>query len=229
MFSTPNTWLGSVASQAATPALGPFLIHLALAALLAMVLAWVYARWGHALSNRAAFGRNFVLIATTTMLIISIVKSSLALSLGLVGALSIIRFRAAIKEPEELGYLFLAISLGLGMGAGQAVLTTVAFLAILTLMVAQNLRASRDSLPGLQLSVTSGPQTQLTLSRIQQELADSGMAARLRHMHEGRGMFEASFALGPTQARQLESCSEKLRALGPDVQVGFLEQDPTGL
>ena len=49
----------------------------------------------------------------TTMLIISIVKSSLALSLGLVGALSIIRFRAAIKEPEELAYLFLAIGISI--------------------------------------------------------------------------------------------------------------------
>ena len=41
----------------------------------------------------------------------------LALSLGLVGALSIVRFRAAIKEPEELAYLFLTISVGLGFGA----------------------------------------------------------------------------------------------------------------
>ena len=57
------------------------------------------------------------LITMTTMLIISIVKSSLALSLGLVGALSVIRFRAAIKEPEELTYLFLTIAIGLGFGA----------------------------------------------------------------------------------------------------------------
>ena len=42
----------------------------------------------------------------TTMVVITIVKSSLALSLGLVGALSIVRFRAAIKEPEELAFYF---------------------------------------------------------------------------------------------------------------------------
>ena len=69
------------------------------------------------LSNRKIFSKNFFIITTTTMLIITVVKSSLALSLGLVGALSIIRFRAAIKEPEELGYLFLTISIGLGCGA----------------------------------------------------------------------------------------------------------------
>ena len=46
-------------------------------------------------------------------------KYSLALSLGLVGALSIVRFRAAIKEPEELVYLFLVIGLGLAFGSNQ--------------------------------------------------------------------------------------------------------------
>ena len=69
------------------------------------------------------------------MLIITIVKSSLALSLGLVGALSIIRFRAAIKEPEELAYLFISISIGLGFGANQAIITTLAFIIIILVII----------------------------------------------------------------------------------------------
>ena len=48
-----------------------------------------------------------------TTLVIAVVKSSLALSLGLVGALSIVRFRTPVKEPEELTYLFFSIALGL--------------------------------------------------------------------------------------------------------------------
>ena len=52
------------------------------------------------------------ILSITTFLVISVVKSSLALSLGLVGALSVIRFRTPIKEPEELSYLFLAIGIG---------------------------------------------------------------------------------------------------------------------
>ena len=57
-----------------------------------------------------------------------IVKNSLALSLGLVGALSIVRFRAAIKEPEELVYLFLVIAAGLGCGSGQIKIIVVGIL-----------------------------------------------------------------------------------------------------
>ena len=62
------------------------------------------------------------------------VQSSLALSLGLIGALSIIRFRTPIKEPEELANLFLAIALGVGLGADQRMPTLVVFVALLVFL-----------------------------------------------------------------------------------------------
>jgi hypothetical protein len=67
----------------------------------------------------------FPLLTLVTICVIAVVKSSLALSLGLVGALSIVRFRAAIKDPEELVYLFLCIGLGLALGAGQILFAVV--------------------------------------------------------------------------------------------------------
>ena len=62
---------------------------------------------------------RFIPLAIITTLVITVIKFSLALSLGLVGALSIVRFRAAIKEPEELVYLFFIIGIGLANGANQ--------------------------------------------------------------------------------------------------------------
>ena len=59
----------------------------------------------------------------------------MALSLGLVGALSIVRFRTPIKEPEELAYLFICIAAGLGLGANQTVPTVVAIFIILIVMI----------------------------------------------------------------------------------------------
>ena len=84
-----------------------FLFNLFIATILSLILAKVYSVFGTALSNRPLFARNFVMITLTTMIVISIVKSSLALSLGLVGALSIVRFRAAIKGSQlnlQLGF-----------------------------------------------------------------------------------------------------------------------------
>ena len=64
------------------------------------------------------------------MTVITVVKSSLALSLGLVGALSIVRFRTPIKEPEELIYLFICLSLGLAVGADQRIIAILTLLSV---------------------------------------------------------------------------------------------------
>ncbi len=96
-----------------------FVINLIFAAILSFFVQLFYIKFSSTLSNKYDFSKNFVVLGITTTIVITIVKSSLALSLGLVGALSIVRFRAAIKEPEELIYLFLIIAIGLGCGAGQ--------------------------------------------------------------------------------------------------------------
>ena len=135
MFETFEEFLAATSAQIPVTW---FIINLLLTAVLAIVLNHIYVRYGTSLSNRRLFGRNFLLLTMTTMLIISIVKSSLALSLGLVGALSIIRFRAAIKEPEELSYLFLAIGIGLGFGANQGLITCIAFIIISVIVILIN-------------------------------------------------------------------------------------------
>jgi hypothetical protein len=110
---------------------GDFIAALIFTAGTSKLLAMIYQEFGTALSNRVRFAGNFVILACTTMLVISVVKTSLALSLGLVGALSIVRFRTAIKDPEELAFLFLNIALGLGFGSGQIAYTLIGFVAIL--------------------------------------------------------------------------------------------------
>ena len=114
--------------------LANLLINLGIGIPLALLLRWHFERFGSTLSSRGEFAQVFPFIMLTTTLIITVVKSSLALSLGLVGALSIVRFRTPIKEPEELAYLFFAIAMGLGLGADQTIPTVVAGLAILAIV-----------------------------------------------------------------------------------------------
>ena len=112
-----------------------FVLSLIFAAILSFFVQLFYIKYSSTLSNRKEFSKNFVILAVTTCIVIMIVKSSLALSLGLVGALSIVRFRAAIKEPEELVYLFLIIAIGLGCGANQLIITTIGIIFALVLIV----------------------------------------------------------------------------------------------
>lgn len=113
-----------------------FVINLLIVIILSYVVQLTYNKTSRTLSNEKNFSKNFILLGLTTAIVITIVKSSLALSLGLVGALSIVRFRAAIKEPEELVYLFLIIAIGLGCGAGQVKITIAGtIIAIITIFI----------------------------------------------------------------------------------------------
>jgi len=97
-------------------------------------LKFLYHEKSNSISNKYQISNIIPILASVTFLVIVIVKSSLALSLGLVGALSIVRFRTPIKEPEELIYLFFAIALGLGFGAGQIIATSVITILIFILV-----------------------------------------------------------------------------------------------
>ena len=111
-----------------------FILNIVTASILSFVVQNFYLKFSKSLSDKITFSKNFVILAVTTTIVITIVKSSLALALGLVGALSIVRFRAAIKDPEELVYLFLIIAVGLGCGAGQIYITVIGTLFSLFIM-----------------------------------------------------------------------------------------------
>ncbi|GAB5473196.1 MAG: DUF4956 domain-containing protein [Maribacter sp.] len=130
-----------------------YITNIVLCAILLYLLSLVYVRFGRSLSNRYQLSKVLIIVGVTTFIIISIVKSSLALSLGLVGALSIIRFRTAIKEPEELGYFFIAIAIGLGFGANQ-LLPTVVGAIVLFLIIFLAGRGSAKSLTSQNLLIS---------------------------------------------------------------------------
>jgi len=95
------------------------------------ILKYVYEKKSISLSSKYQLSSIIPILSATTYLVILIVKSSLALSLGLVGALSIVRFRTPVKEPEDLVYLFLSIAIGIGFGAFQIFSTLIVFLIII--------------------------------------------------------------------------------------------------
>ncbi|MCL2110239.1 DUF4956 domain-containing protein [Microgenomates group bacterium] len=88
-------------------------------AILCGVIIYLVYRWFY---RGTVYNDNFnallVMATVTTCFIIMTISSNLVLSLGMVGALSIIRFRAAIKDPLDAGFIFLAIAAGLTAGAG---------------------------------------------------------------------------------------------------------------
>lgn len=224
-----QTLLDFFAAQAATIELIPFVTGLLLSALLAYLLSRVYVRFGTTLSNREMFSRNFLVIAMTTMLIISIVKSSIQLSLGLVGALSIIRFRAAIKEPEELGYLFIAIAVGLGMGAQQILVTVIAFTIIVAILILRHFVRGSVPRPNLYLTISSIGNGHIKLPALVETINRHATRSSLKRYDESESVLEAAFQANFENVDKVNACTTQLRSLSDSVKISLHEDRGVGV
>lgn len=104
------------------------------------VLVAAYIFMVYRMVNRKAFyNRNFnlslIALAVITAAIILTIQSNIVISLGMVGALSIVRFRTAVKDPMDLVFLFWSISAGIICGAGFAVVAVVASIVITVIIL----------------------------------------------------------------------------------------------
>lgn len=96
------------------------IVTLAITSIIALYVFMVYRLTARKVFYSLSFNISLVATALITATIIFTVQSSIVISLGMVGALSIIRFRTAIKDPLDLVYLFWSISIGIICGAGLA-------------------------------------------------------------------------------------------------------------
>jgi uncharacterized membrane protein YhiD involved in acid resistance len=201
------------------------LISLLLGAAISLVLAWHFRRFGRTMSNRAALARVFPLIVLTTVLVISVVKSSLALSLGLVGALSIVRFRTPIKEPEELAYLFMAIAVGLGLGADQIVPTVAASVVILGLLAVRALltRPRREHNLFLNIDMMDGDKPN-ALKELTEVLRRSVRMADFRRLDLQDGRVQATFSIDCEDDQKLLQVMSTLKESFPGASITFVDQ-----
>ena len=226
--SQPATGPGNLieeffASQASTIELTTFFVNLILAAICAYILGIVYIHWGGSLTNRRRFASNFLLMTVTTTFIIMVVRSSVALSLGLVGALSIVRFRAAVKEPEELAYLFFALGIGIGLGDNQRLITLVAMAAGIALIGLRQISRKADADVNLHVSIASKNPTEVSLEQITEALSRHTAKIKLIRFDETAAAMEAAYLIEFRCMDQLNEARAALRALSPSLEITFMD------
>ena len=210
--------------SAAPLSLESLAINLLLGIVLGSLVAWYYTAFGKSFSNRSKLAATLPVLVMITALIISIVKSSLALSLGLVGALSIVRFRTAIKEPEELIYLFLAIAIGLGLGADQRSATILATVIILGYLLIRTLIRPRPAKSNLFLNVITDDQ-EAGFQRINEQLEQHVEMAELRRLDHNEAGLQATYLIKADDRQTLSKLMDSLRADLPGCELSFVEQD----
>ncbi len=131
---TPSSWL-------------TILFSLLLAFAVGLFIAFVYRKNYRGVMYSNNFTLTLVLMTLITCPVVMCIRESIALSMGMVGALSIVRFRTAVKDPLDTAYMFWSLTMGILLGAGQFFLTalTVVGIAVLITVLVQIQSKSQGS------------------------------------------------------------------------------------
>jgi len=233
MFDNPAQWgpltnLQDYFSNIPTESVYGFLLNAILAILLSSVLARIYLIYGKTYSDRHLLARTFVVLSLTTMLVITVVKSSLALSLGLIGALSIVRFRTPIKEPEELVYLFYALAIGIGLGAGRKDFTIIMSIIVFGFIIIRaKFRDKDEALPNLTLIVETGSiphdQKKIRLDRITSSLAPLCTIVNISRVEMLDNKLEAAINIELNNVSSLNQIIDELTKIDKGINFRILD------
>lgn len=200
----------------------PTLFGFVLCIAMAFVLRAFYVQRSFSLTGKSHIAAILPILSAIVFIVIVVVKSSLALSLGLVGALSIVRFRTPIKEPEELVYLFMAIAIGLGYGAGHLVITTI--LVTLTLAIIYLWLSNRQVAGGNEYNLTvSWKDHDVGFDQIQEGIDEFAESLKLIRLDKGGNTNVAVMALTPKAEMDFDRLTGNIKALDPEAAVTFFE------
>lgn len=120
-------------------------IVLVLAFLLGLYIFFIYKKTYSGVMYSASFGVTLIALSLITSLLIMTIVSNIVLSLGMVGALSIVRFRTPVKEPMDIVFLFWAIAVGIVLAAGMIPLAVFGSVFIGIVLLVASKRKTRDN------------------------------------------------------------------------------------
>ena len=146
------------------------LLTMALAFVIGLVIALLYRATYQGVMYTMTYGVSLVAMTMLSAMILLVVTSNVVLTLGMVGALSIIRFRTSVKEPLDIMYMFWAVGAGIAIGAGMAGVAVIATLAV-GLAVLFLIRGRQNGIPYiLVLTVTDREAEKAALSLVEKNV-----------------------------------------------------------
>ena len=200
----------------------PTLYSFFMCVIMSFILRDFYIKRSFSLTGKMHIGSIIPVLSAVVFLVILVVKSSLALSLGLVGALSIVRFRTPIKEPEELVYLFLAIAIGLGYAAGQILITTILVLLIFCMIYIwlSNRKIAKTSEYNL---VVKWEKEGVAFDDILKEISPIVQNLKLVRLDKSSLDNTSVMLVVPNEDSPIESITDRLQKLDKNMKITFFE------
>ena len=223
-----NNGMGLNLSTSSIPvSLGEGILILILSAIAGLIIRYFFYKYGDSMSSRKAFGNTILLITISVASLIAVVKSSLALSLGLVGALSVVRFRTAVKEPFNLAFILLAICIGISIGASQfsfALLITILGCTVTASLSKYSKRFNNpgnvDDLDSISISLKKGANLELLYSIFNEEVD----TYNIKNLTENsNGEINITFRASISNIKDLEKLRKNIRDNFEGSEFAFYE------
>ena len=177
------------------------------------VMQQLFRRFALVASNRRLFASQFMYYAISIFLIITTIKSSLALSLGLVGALSIIRFRTAIKEPEQIIFLLALTAIAISLAAEQFVLSSLTVIIFAVIAIVRHQGSKKQDWVHQDFLVIEFQQDDSEMAQgVLQQLIGLNEIESLSHYSNENGVYRLVFRIEDAQVKLIPKIEGIIRA-----------------
>lgn len=202
-------------------------VGLVLSTLLILALVQTYRATHRGAIYSASFLQALFVLGACTTLIMLVIGNEIARAFSLVGALSIVRFRTAIKDPRDVGFVFASLALGMACGTGfyyQAILFTLFLCALLLVLTRLNVGHARTS--EAIVRVTADSRTAGAVDGVEAALKSAGAEPVLiNRVSEGADSQTVSWRVRTGDAAAQGRLQEQLRALSGVRAVGVYVMD----
>lgn len=186
------------------------------------VLQLLFKHFALVASNRRLFASQFMYYSVSIFLIITTIKSSLALSLGLVGALSIIRFRTAIKEPEQIIFLLALTAIAISLAAEQFILSTLAVLVFSVIAILRHRSGKQQWVHQDFLVLEFQHNDKASAQKIVEQVVEMKEIESLNHYSNDKGSYRLVFRMEDAEVKlipRIEDVLELAEATDPIVRL----------
>lgn len=200
------------------------MIVIALSFLLSAFIGYIYQKTHHGASYTQSFVFTLVLNAMVVALIMMIVGSSIARAFSLVGALSIIRFRNAVKETRDVGFIFFSMAIGMAVGTQfylLAILGTVAISLVILLMTRLNWFSQDTSSHILRVQVPEGVQFDNLFEKVFQRFTSSAELISADTVQSG-ALTELIYSLNLKKGDQVQDFISEIKKINLNHHVSLM-------
>lgn len=197
---------------------------LTLSFVLSAFIGWIYKITHRGTSYTQSFVFTLVLNGMVVALVMLIVGSNVARAFSLVGALSIIRFRNAVKETRDVGFIFFTMAIGMGIGTRfylLAVIATIAISLVIILMTRFNWYAREMSSQILRIQIPNGEPFDMLFDRTFVKYTSSSELISADSVRSGT-LTELTYSIGMKKSNQIQEFLTEIKKLNDNNQVTLI-------